>query len=134
MNVKELKQFIESRGYTEVTVKDFENSCRIHYCTAVDSITLNLRSKVSDLPMSWLNKRFEPLLRVGLVHFQSSKDQGANKMSFGIEPLYKRITDLEKEVGVLATANEQLEKHNVELEAMVEALKKRGGEKWEWLK
>ena len=63
MNETELKQFIESRGYTEVTVKSYTNSCRIHYCTSVDSITMNLRAKVSDLPISWLNKRFEPLIR-----------------------------------------------------------------------
>jgi hypothetical protein len=63
MNETELKQFIESRGYTEVTVKSYTKSCRIHYCTSVDSITLNLKAKVSDLPMLWLNKRFETLLR-----------------------------------------------------------------------
>jgi hypothetical protein len=63
MNETELKQFIESRGNTEVTVKKYTKSCRIHYCTSVDSITLNLKAKVSDLPMLWLNKRFETLLR-----------------------------------------------------------------------
>lgn len=74
MNATELKKWIESRGYEEVTVKDYTNSCRIHYCTAVDSITLNLRAKVSDLPMSWLNKRFEPLIRVTTLQINSSKE------------------------------------------------------------
>jgi hypothetical protein len=72
MNDTELKQFIESRGYIEVTVKSYTNSCRIHYCTSVDSITLNLKAKVSDLPLSWLNKRFEPLIRTVTLTLQSN--------------------------------------------------------------
>lgn len=73
MNPKELKQFIESRGYTEVTVKDFTNSCRIHYCTAVDSVTLNLKAKVSALPKSWLDQRFEPLIQVRTVSLEAKE-------------------------------------------------------------
>jgi|WetSurMetagenome_2_1015567.scaffolds.fasta_scaffold184709_5 hypothetical protein len=71
MNETELKQFIESRGYMEVTVKSYAKSCRIHYCTSIDSITLNLKAKVSDLPIDWLNKRFEPLLRTATITLSS---------------------------------------------------------------
>jgi hypothetical protein len=76
MNAEELKQFIESRGYMEVTVKDYANSCRIHYATSVDSITLNLKSKVADLPLSWLNNRFEPLIGTYTLSLNSKKKEG----------------------------------------------------------
>ncbi len=75
MNDTELKQWIESRGYTEVTVKSYTKSCRIHYCTAVDSITLNLQAKVSNLPMSWLNRRFEPLIKTAVLSLNSKKSE-----------------------------------------------------------
>ena len=41
-----------------------------------------------------------------------------------IEYLRKQLVDAQKEIGVLATANMQLEKRNVMLEAMVEAANK----------
>ena len=79
MNAEEVKTFIEKRGYTNVTVKAYTNSCRLHYETAVTSETMNIQSKITDLPLSWLNKHFKPLLTAYTLTLADEKTGEASK-------------------------------------------------------